>query len=148
MIKLTIVQLGTPKQIQTSKGVAEKNYIKVSEEKYWDKFLNFWINNTTRAWKIGQMVEVDDVEERDYTAKDGSLKKSYDIKLGNKEDRIQKLLEEIASRQVTQGMTLQAILGKLQGKPKDDYPDDYQGEPNFDTHDLPKDLKDENEHNN
>ena len=142
MIKLTITRIGVPKTIQTSRGQAEKNYLKCEE--YGDKFLNFWVNNLTRNWKEGQTIEVDNVEERDYTANDGTLKKSYDIKIANKEDRVIKLLEEIASRQVIQGMTLQSIVKELQHKPKDevDYPEEEPGEPSFD---LPTDLPDVHE---
>jgi len=130
MIKITIQQLGTPKQIQTSRGMAEKNYLKAAE--YGDKFLNFWINNTTRAWKVGQIIEVDNVEERDYTAKDGTLKKSYDIKLLNKEANIAKQLEEINGRLVKMNMGIQQILSHLQPKKETDYPT-FEGEPNFDV---------------
>src|SRR3990167_7195269 len=114
MIKLTITQLGMPKQIQTSRGMAEKNYLKATE--YGDKFLNFWINNTTRAWKVGQTIEVDNVEERDYTAKDGSLRKSYDIKLANKEAQISRQLEEINGRLMKINIGIQQILSHLQPK--------------------------------
>src|SRR3990167_730890 len=146
-MKLSITQLGVPKQIQTSKGVAEKNYLKAQE--YGDKYLNFWLNTTTRASQIGQTIEVDNVEERDYTAKDGSLKKSYDIKLINKEMNIAKQLEEINGRVLKILMYVEEIGRKLP-KQKSDEPDypEFGDEPNFDTHDLPKDLKDANEHNN
>ena len=109
MIKLTLTQIGTPKVIQTIRGQAEKNYCKAAE--YGDKFLNYWVNNTTRNWKIWDVVEVEAVEEREYTAKDGTLKKSHDIKLpkfGNNTE-VMKALEEIRNTQTKHTFTLERL---------------------------------------
>ena len=79
MLKLTITQLGTPKTIITKHGPKEKNWLKAQE--YNDKFLNYWLNATTRDWKVGMTVDVESVEERTYpSAKTGKDEISYDIK--------------------------------------------------------------------
>jgi hypothetical protein len=138
-VKLTITQLGTPKALQTSKGPAEKNWLKATE--FGDTYLNFWVNNTTRNWKAGDVVEVETVEKRDYTAKDGTLKVSHDIKLprfGGGNVEVTKALEEIRNTQVRHGLLLQEIVNKLSTKAPDDYPS-FEGEPNFDPKDEPVD---------
>lgn len=115
MQKLTITQIGTPKQYQGSKGPYERNYIKVSELKYKDKFLNFYVNKTTSSWKVGDVVEVEAVEEKQYTAKDNTLKTSYDIKLpkfGGSVD-VMKALEEIRNRQSSQHMLVMQGLKEI-----------------------------------
>lgn len=78
-MKLTITKIGVPKQIKTSKGMSEKNYIKATE--YGDKFLNYWVGVTTKNWKVGDVVEVDGVEEEQYINKEGNPGTSHNIKL-------------------------------------------------------------------
>lgn len=96
-MKLTITEIGTPKQIQTSRGLAYKNYIKAEE--YNDKYLNYFVNKMSENWAVGQTVEVEDVEPRSYTAKDGSQKTSLDIKFSkfNNNSEVLKKLESIES---------------------------------------------------
>jgi len=71
------------------------------------------------------------VEERDYTAKDGSLKKSYDIKILNKEAQISKQLEELNSRVMKIQLMVEKI-GQHLSPEKPDYPE-FQGEPDFNS---------------
>lgn len=93
-VKLTITAIGTPKTIQTKNGPREKNYLKAQE--YNDKFLNYWINNTTKSWAVGQVIEVEAVEENKYISKkDGSEQTSYDIRLPKKEGFNNQSLEKI-----------------------------------------------------
>ena len=117
-MKIKIAQIGTPKSIQTSRGTAEKNYIKTDEGQYAGKFLNYWVNNTTRAWREGMEVEIDRIESRDYTAKDGSLKSSYDIKLPNSQNsgaKIEEVLSTLTKMrlEIREGFTM---LAELSGK--------------------------------
>lgn len=123
MVKLTITQIGTPKQYQGSKGPFEKNYLKATE--YGNEFLNFFVNQTTRQWKVGEVVEVEAVEKQDYTSKqDGSLKTSLNIKLpkfGGNAD-VMKALEELNNR-VSKIYHMVDTIGKAVVKPPvDNYP--------------------------
>lgn len=96
-MKLTITEIGTPRDIQTSKGLAKKNYIKAKE--YNDKYLNYFVNEISKNWAVGQVVEVTSVQENSYTAKDGTRRTALDIKLSkpNNNDEVLKKLESIES---------------------------------------------------
>ena len=118
-MKIELTQLGTPKVIQTSRGQAEKNWCKAKEEG--DKFLNFWVNNYTRTWKVGTVVDVDKIEEREYTKKEGQLAKSYDIKFATREDKIAEQLKEINSRLMKVSLMVEKI-GQHLMPPKDEIP--------------------------
>lgn len=137
-MKLTITQLGTPKQYQGAKGPFEKNWLKAKEMN--DKFLNFFVNKTTANWQVGHEVEVEGVEERQYISKkDNSLQTSYDIKLprfGGNGD-VMKALEEIKNTltkiKLDQAQGLKEIYEAVtEGKTKvSDYPEMKEA-PNFD----------------
>lgn len=136
-VKLTITQIGTPKQYQGAKGPFEKNYLKATE--YGNEFLNFFVNKTTSQYKVGDVIEVEAVEKQDYTSKqDGSLKTSYNIKLpkfGNNGD-VMKALERIENRQTSNHFALLSGLKELYetitvGKTKEPYPP-YNGPTAFD----------------
>lgn len=123
-MKITLTQIGVPKQVQTKFGMKEKNYVKAQE--YGDKFLNYWLGESTKSWAVGQVIEVENVESRDYTATDGSLKTSWDIKLprsgfGEILKRIEKLENDFAKFKLEMA------------KPKEDpdYPE-FAGQPDFD----------------
>jgi hypothetical protein len=100
MIKLTITQIGTPKVMQKrdGSGTFEKNWLKAKE--YNDEFLNFIVGKTTSQWKAGMTVEVEAVEPREYTAKDGSLKTSYDIKLPKFKQNNEEVLNAITKMEL------------------------------------------------
>lgn len=78
-MQLHITQIGEPKTIVTKFGPKEKNWLKATE--HGDKFLNYWCGESTKGWQVGATIEVESVEKRDYTGKDGTLKTSFDIKL-------------------------------------------------------------------
>ena len=80
MIKLTITKLGTPTTVITKYGPKEKNWLQATE--YGAKYLNYWVNPQSKTWQVGQVVEVEGVEERTYPSrKTGKDEISYDIKL-------------------------------------------------------------------
>lgn len=110
MIKLTITQLGTPKDVETKFGTKQKNYLKATE--YGDTFLNYWVSPATKDWKVGQVIEVESVEKRDYTGQDGTLRTSHDIKMPKFNGigaEVQKILEEINGKLTIQGLALREI---------------------------------------
>lgn len=81
MLKLSITAIGAnPRTIITTYGPKQTNYLKAKE--YNDKFLNFFISPTTNNWKVGDVIEVLEIEERKYVSKkDGSDQIAYNIKL-------------------------------------------------------------------
>lgn len=122
MQKLTITAIGIPKQRMGTKRPFETNYIKAKE--FNNEFLNFFVNKTTSQWKVGQKVEVESVETREYTAKDGSLKTSYDIKLprfGGNSD-VMKALEEVRGQNAKMLLMLTQIGQHLMPPKPDNYP--------------------------
>lgn len=98
-MKLKITQIGQPKDVQTKYGLKQTNWIKAEE--YGDKYLNYWLGESTKSWATNVIIEVESVEPRDYTAKDGTLKTAYNIKLprtgfGELIKRIEKLENDFA----------------------------------------------------
>lgn len=73
MKKLTITEIGTPKDVQTKFGMKAKNSLKAKE--YNTNWLGFWCNAETDKWKVGDEVSVEDVTSREYNGKT-----YYDIK--------------------------------------------------------------------
>lgn len=125
MLKLTITQIGTPqvKQKRDGSGTYESNYIKAKE--YGDKFLNYYVGKSTSQWKPGMVVEVESVAEREYTGRDGSIKKAYDIKLpkfGGGNADVMKALERIENVLAKHGLMITQIGKAVIPQEKDDYP--------------------------
>lgn len=133
-MNIKISEIGQPKTITTKFGPKEKSYIKTAEGEYAGKFLNYWISPATKSWAVGQEIEVEGIDKRDYTAQDGTLKTSYDLRLpkfGGLGD-VTKKMEEIQNAQTKQLLILQQILSHVTPKKKDDYPE-FAGEPDFET---------------
>lgn len=118
-MKLKIEQIGEPKTIITKFGPKEKNWVKVEGE-YAGKFLNFWCGESTKSWQVGAVIEVEGVEKRDYTAKDGSLKTSYDIKMPRV--GFGEILEQIEGLR-KRVFALEEKTKPARLAPPDDYPD-------------------------
>jgi hypothetical protein len=80
MLKLTITKMGTPNTVVTKYGPKDKNWLQAQE--YGTKYLNYWLGDTAKNWKVGDVIEVLAVEERTYPSKKtGKDEISYDIKL-------------------------------------------------------------------
>ena len=125
-MKLKITDIGLPKQVQTKYGLKEKNWLKAQE--FGDKYLNYWVGENTKAWKVGDEIEVLSVEQRDYIGKDNTPKVSYDIKLPKTGGEIYKRIEKLEN-EVTK---LDLKVAELE----DDYPE-YKGQPNFEPEEAP-----------
>ena len=126
--KLTITAIGEPKVVKTKFGDKQKSYIKATE--YPDKFLNYWLGEGTKDWAIGKVVEVESVDKRDYTATDGTLKTSYEIKLprsgfGELIKRIETLENDVTK------LKLHVDALNRDNEHKVPYPE-YQGDADFD----------------
>lgn len=94
-MKLTITQVGNPKDVQTKFGLKQKSYIKASEKG--DTYLSYWVSSATRDWKVGDVIEVLNVTSRDYNGKT-----YWDIVMpktsGGIPPEVTKTLEEINGR--------------------------------------------------
>lgn len=67
MIKLHITWVGQPKAVTTKFGNKEKFSIKATE--YGDAFIDVWSSPQTKGWQVGQEVEVESVDSKDYNGK-------------------------------------------------------------------------------
>lgn len=65
--RLKITWIGEEKQVETRFGIKPKNSIKAAE--YNDNFLNYWVTSQTRGWKVGDVIEVEEVKPREYNGK-------------------------------------------------------------------------------
>ena len=120
MIKLTLLAVGEPKVIKTKFGDKQKSYVKAQE--FPDKFLNYWLGEGTKDWAIGKVVEVESVDKRDYTATDGTLKTSYDIKLprsgfGEVMKRIEALENDMAKVKLGLAQVVHPEYPEFKGQP-------------------------------
>lgn len=128
MIKLTLLAVGEPKVIKTKFGDKQKSYVKAQE--FPDKFLNYWLGEGTKDWSVGKVVEVESVDKRDYTATDGTLKTSYEIKLPRSGfGEILKRIETLENDVTKLKLHVDALNRDNEHKPP--YPD-YQGGTAFD----------------
>lgn len=124
-MRLTITQIGTPKEVQTKFGPKEKNFLKAQE--HGDKFLNYWLSSATRVWRVGDVVEVLDVTSREYNGKT-----YYDIVMpktsGGIPPEVVKALEEINGRTLKIQLMVEELGQKLlppENKINDlDYPEE------------------------
>jgi len=101
MIKLKIFELGTSQIRKTRFGDKEHNSIKVETGEWAGKYLGYFVNENTKKWKVGDEIEVEGVEKKDYTNANGELKTAYNLKLpqtGFAEilKRIEKLENDVA----------------------------------------------------
>ena len=132
MTKLTLTQLtrfdkdkeGNPLKTRDNRPYTR---LLIRAKEYGDKPLSGFDSIQTQGWRENDEVEVEVEQKGEY----------LNFKVPNKTDQLTKVLEDIRNTQLKHSLLLQQIVDKLSKPEKDDYPTDYEGEPNFDTKDLP-----------
>ena len=134
MIKLKISEIGTPQIRKTKFGDKEHNSIKVEGE-WAGKYLGYFTNESTKKWKVGDEIDVESVEKKDYTNSNGELKTAYNLKLPQTGfAEVLKRIEELENKYTKLAMRVSALEPK---KETDIYKthniDENPPEPNFDN---------------
>lgn len=115
-MKLTLTYVGQPKEVQTKFGLKQKNSVKAQEKG--DTYLSFWVTPSTRDWKVGDVVEVQDVTSREYQGKT-----YYDIVMpkasGGLPPEVGEKLERILVAVTKMNLKLDTIYNEMEKKPRD-----------------------------
>lgn len=111
MIKLTLTEIGTPKILKTVNGDKENTYVKAVE--YGQNFLSWFTSEETRAitkdWKVGDLVEVENVE-----AKERNGKTYHNVYFRPKKaDVNNQALERIENTLAKHGLLLERLINGL-----------------------------------